>query len=999
MKRIFIGIFVASLFFAHADADLMYDTVYKSFEWRSADGNAKVRHKGPLNLMLGLLANKTGFVYNKRFFSPYVKVTYEININNKEEPYRRAYNRDMATSENAFYSTMIDLFPSSGGRISIAMVRDDSFYNVLSKNRSSEEKRQNQGRERAIRFMAALTAMALGVDIKCESKMKGKKKSITIMTSTPIRVEGTKLYQVDNAVKFFSSAHNEDVENMSTIEDFARSRLFLAQGFLTHCLDTEKDANVFFDNMYDLLRGTSAYDSCFVAADEEDEVDYKLLKDAVEMNGVFPFSPTNQPPSNIIVPQYNRTADEFLSEPFSDCAEITLLEFFCCILYDSRNMMYSTEKIPDDAKRFKEFFNEYRNVFAFTLECRKSWLRVVADIEKNIEYWKVDTSHNNAKNDMKPGFLNMITAIEYICCLKKETKTGKPGYVGIWRRIADATQTEIDAPLEDEISGQNVKKPSGYAQIRSVFEEEFRKLVSTLCNKKIAVTFNNMSVEERKDTNRTWDVYGSIYLSIEILENVVAKVELRHQMGHAQLYLIQSPQSASKQQVSSIAKRTNKYMNADSLVERLIGKYAHISISTNARYNTFYEDVCACIQHNNIDDALLCGSLERDEHKMQVLDVLFPYIAEKDADERLQQLAINIVASSSLNMFSAINTYGSFIYLVECINKEFGVLITSYNMEYYSFLWEASLKGCVNIGCYYINVEIDRVKKMETPLHLLFLLIKHKRTAEMKLVEHLYEDDANFLSAEMFQAATMAYEQEYATRLFDKVGADYLANCNHSALCDETVSYFEERIENSSIDVATLKKIYCWYFYTKDKFVSERLIHLVEKTHHMLSMDFIYDFTVKYPGCFVVIRFYKFLLEMALRENIKIRNDVLWMMIFFGRHFSDDLTPVEVPGRLSFENEVFEVINRNLVDRQVVFEHSYASLALNYYVSLYRIYTFQNNHGIVTKQYISAATSALKEGKKCRKGQQTTYWVFLAADVLMLTFFAVSVWRSIRRPS
>lgn len=997
MKRPLLSVFAGLLFLAHTNADLMYNTVYKSFEWRSRDGKAKVRPRGPLNLMLGLLANKSGIVYNKRLFSPDIEVTYEINMANSEQPYKRIYNRDAAVSNDAFYSTMLNFFPSSGGRISIAMVRDDSFFNVLSSKRS-KDKGGDESRERSIRFMAALTAMALGVNIEYESKLSGKKnKHVIVKTPTEIKIEGHKLKQVCNALEFFSSAQNELDESMSSMENFARSKIFLIQAFLTHCLDTKEDTETFLSNVYDLVKNTNVYNNCFVSAEKEEEVDYELLKEVVKINGIFPFSATNQPPSNITVPQYDRTAEKFLKDQFSDCVEVSLLEFMCCILYDTNRMEYSTENISNDAERLKEFFEKHNTVFAFTLECRKDWLRVVADIEKHVEYWKINENHNNAKNDLKPGLINLMSVLESICCLIQEKTPGKSNYIGIWKRIAREMHPTETALLEGEISAGMVKKPSDYGKIRKAFEDGFISVLSALSKKNIAVEFRNMNVLERSGSNKTWDVFGSIFMTIKIAEGISAVIELRHRMRHAELLLVKSPLVITRQTIKDIAERADKYMNAASLVELLIGKYASICISTSSKYDTYYEDVRRCIQNNNIDDVFLHGPLDTDSHKMQLLDVLFSYLREK-ATPRLAQLGINIVSNSNLNDGSVINKYESFIELFGCVKDRFSELTRSCHIAKYLMLWEASANGCLNVVCYYIKEHEYCVNMIPTPIHIIFLMIKHSRADEMSTIQRIYGSDADFFAAEGFQAATKACNQEYATLFLGKTDISYLANCKHSILCEETIDYFQEWIDNPEVDTETLEKIYYWHFYTKGHYKSESLIHLIEKTHRRLHIDFIYDCILKYPGCFVVIRFYKFLLEMAVRENIKVRNDVLWMAGLFGSYFSDDLDFTRRGGFQDINDRIRNVVSKNLVYRRVALEESYITFRLDIYIYTYLIAQFHGNHAQVAKDYISNATRILEEGKRCNTSIKLTFWVFLAADAIVVTFFALSVWRSIRKP-
>jgi len=122
-------------------SELTYDMAMRSLEWTSSDGEMKIRQCGPLNLLIGFLVNKTGMVYNKRWFSPQICPKYRVEKSQSGEVvYRRVPEDDEACDD--FHRVLLNIFPSgSGTHLSILRTND---------------------RSTSIKFVAELMAMSLG---------------------------------------------------------------------------------------------------------------------------------------------------------------------------------------------------------------------------------------------------------------------------------------------------------------------------------------------------------------------------------------------------------------------------------------------------------------------------------------------------------------------------------------------------------------------------------------------------------------------------------------------------------------------------------------------------------------------------------------------------------------------------------------------------------------------------------------------------------------------
>ncbi|KAI5138817.1 hypothetical protein NEAUS06_2546, partial [Nematocida ausubeli] len=120
-------------------------------------------------------ASNIGLIHSKRFFSPEIKIEHSITVKASDDEYPiYTYTRDhrqdrvhlilpyegvLLKYKRAYFTTLLELFPSIHGYISIWSDREDSFFSFI--NRIDVE-------EYKYKILASLFLLAEGVDVPLE---------------------------------------------------------------------------------------------------------------------------------------------------------------------------------------------------------------------------------------------------------------------------------------------------------------------------------------------------------------------------------------------------------------------------------------------------------------------------------------------------------------------------------------------------------------------------------------------------------------------------------------------------------------------------------------------------------------------------------------------------------------------------------------------------------------------------------------------------------------
>ncbi|KAI5137731.1 hypothetical protein NEAUS06_2339 [Nematocida ausubeli] len=178
-----------------------------------------INPEGPLCLLRGYIGDRSGHMYNKRFYSPEIHTDYAltkkgISDANEQEyqfernPVKDRVYKDIATQApngeylSTYHAQMIKMFPSVDGNLSIEAGRPTAITNFL---------RADHVKEDAKYILAALLLLSEGVDIKIAVDHTGNKKKLLINSKT---VEGKVFANIELYMAGIDPAKDEYKENI-----------------------------------------------------------------------------------------------------------------------------------------------------------------------------------------------------------------------------------------------------------------------------------------------------------------------------------------------------------------------------------------------------------------------------------------------------------------------------------------------------------------------------------------------------------------------------------------------------------------------------------------------------------------------------------------------------------------------------------------------------------------------------------------------------------------
>ncbi|KAI5161983.1 hypothetical protein NEAUS03_1856 [Nematocida ausubeli] len=424
-----------------------------------------INPEGPLSLLRPYISKEGGFLHNKRFFSPEIKINYSLATEEGEKvPKNKRNSHTDAPYENpsayikGYHSALIEMFPSQNNILSIFTSVNRVFITFL---RSAEVS------EHADTILAALLLLSEGVDIPLSIE-GGKKTQKLILKNTAgskmdfslnTRVlcaalnenkEETeeKFFQKEavEAIQFFvnsrlcPSIQREDGEyaEPTSFESFMQGAFlnnarWLIQCYIFEYIGTPQQICAFAQKVYDLLslqiqsssnsanskkKADLVLKKCFVPADGRlESLKYvqavKNIQMATHSLRLLPFSTKEDlPQEKSNVPFYIESS-EFAKKQkgtFTDCVENAILTLFCCFAYDRKIQGYTTEHMRSASDGLNVFFSKYSNMFGSGSQyVHNDWNRVVAGLKnEKIVYVKKN------KNELEACIFNILYVIAEI---------------------------------------------------------------------------------------------------------------------------------------------------------------------------------------------------------------------------------------------------------------------------------------------------------------------------------------------------------------------------------------------------------------------------------------------------------------------------------------------------------------------------------------------------------------------------------------------------------
>ncbi|KFG25089.1 uncharacterized protein NESG_02468 [Nematocida ausubeli] len=362
ISRLLLSLVIMQSILARIDMEDI-KTVHETLVGEKQD--VVINPRGPLNLLRGYIGNRSGHMYNKRFYSPEIDTDYALSkkglsnrneqeYNFKRKPVNDRVHKDMDTKTSEgkylsmYHAQLIKMFPSADGDLSIEAGRSNALTNFL---RADHVKKDTKY------ILAALLLLSEGVDIKINIDYKGKKNNLVIKSKTckekefvnvvmhtagidPVTNEHSEnIYQSEAAgvVKFYMQCKDNPLLKKggefampATREQFESGKFlnnaaFLIQTYIYEFIDTAEDYKNFVEAAHELLvdqvtekenpeqtkkKGKKGriFDELFIAKDAFDE-NKKYIESFCDLiqakNGStnFPFLDSSQLPKYTRVPR------------------------------------------------------------------------------------------------------------------------------------------------------------------------------------------------------------------------------------------------------------------------------------------------------------------------------------------------------------------------------------------------------------------------------------------------------------------------------------------------------------------------------------------------------------------------------------------------------------------------------------------------------------------------------------------------------------------------
>ncbi|KAI5159923.1 hypothetical protein NEAUS03_0713, partial [Nematocida ausubeli] len=294
-----------------------------------------VNPESVLNPLHGRVINNIRLMHNKRFIAPEIKIKYAITAKKANTLYpiymcARDCRLDRVRDDNdllykgrllkykkEYFNTLLKLFPSIHGYVSIWSDREDSFFSFINSADVKEHK---------YKILASLLLLTEGVDVPLKAnrtemvleKVDGTKEHFRLRTQTvesdspkgrhpPRKKPEVENSAVVDVVDFFIKNRKNEILKAEgyTVEpanyeefkkgEFMNSSGFLIQAYIYHCVESTEKMILFIQTVYDLLSEYMAQNEAGsdIEAPEEFSTEKTLAMQAKDVFDRY-FAPTSR---------------------------------------------------------------------------------------------------------------------------------------------------------------------------------------------------------------------------------------------------------------------------------------------------------------------------------------------------------------------------------------------------------------------------------------------------------------------------------------------------------------------------------------------------------------------------------------------------------------------------------------------------------------------------------------------------------------------------------
>ncbi|KAI5160166.1 hypothetical protein NEAUS03_0933 [Nematocida ausubeli] len=651
-----------------------------------------INPEGPLNLLRGYIGQRSGHMYNKRFYSSEIETSYALRENGlsitKQQNYDftrtpandRVYE-DIATQApngkylSAYHEQLIKMFPSENGDLSIEASRSNMLTNFL---------RAKHVKKHAKYILAALLLLSEGVDIKIAVEQGEDMKRLVIKSkackennfvsillhaagiNTATNEHSYIIYQneVAEIIDFYIQCRDNPLLKKggefampTTKEEFESGKFlnnarFLIQAYIYEFIDTVEDYTSFVNAVHELLsdqmteksnlyndtkmedNNTIVFNELFIAKSAQSEsikytTSFYDLVHAAYKDANFPFYSASQLPAYIRVPQCKLDKTGFVEEK-------TLYYNSCvetALLGLFCCMAYNT-----GTKRYqtshmgegisKELREFFKNYPKPTESISFEMHKEWSKVVACLENDKIDYKQN--KNELCSGVANIFLAIAEITGQKKDIKE----LVECIEKACMAGELKFDDDNEFGI----------YNSMESI-------IMSLSHNKDIEL--DCIMLKPGKRSNGKADIFGEIKV-VYTFDKKRNGIALNVESSDASLALLSFPRANSKCIEEMYEKVENIYSEMDSYTGYIAANYASMKIDNLRRHSEtlldrYKKSTMAILNKGSADISkiFLLGKLIGNKHKEHLMTRFILYSIQKDvsATEPITRLTANILGS------------------------------------------------------------------------------------------------------------------------------------------------------------------------------------------------------------------------------------------------------------------------------------------------------------------------------------------------------------------
>ncbi|KAI5168122.1 hypothetical protein NEIRO03_2282 [Nematocida sp. AWRm78] len=649
-----------------------------------------------LDPLRGYIMHRSGYMYNKRFFTPEIDIEYSLEQKSKltgndapiykytRDPVKdRVYDdicSDAVKNEYLirFHKQLVQMFPSADGSLSIVAGRPNALYSFLIKE---------EVRPQRMYILAALFLLSEQVFIPIveEITRKGKERRLVLRSidgtltyidkSLALYKDGTKLKkgekkwntQTMKLIGFLKEyiaqcSVNPNIlmrlpTEPTTYEQFMTGEFlntpqFLVQSYIYEFIDTKDKYIEFVEAVYTLLteqaesnksmpenreKAREVFKRCFIKKSARSSVtDHTAiicdLKKTIDKHRTFPFSDLSQLPSYIRVNSYDRKTDSEIDDEKK--------KYSNCVETALLGLFCCLMYDPDT----REYTTDHLSNKDASASLKSFFVRYKEPVESTEcsmhQHWcrvvsdldNKKIAYKKEKNEIRSGWINILYVIAEITGNKKE----------VLEAIECMEQVRDDTELSDEID------------IEEVLSSMFCALSK---NKNLEVVCGDLIPKRRSDNKK--DVFGKVKL-VYSFNGTKNGFLINPDSGHTNLHLQRDTLSSKNSRIiqSKLSEIHTAYNSSKTYTESIIKQYINIELEKMEDANSVLGNIGkkriqAAISRSrqNLASLLHWGRISSVDHKAYIVKYFLMFYVNTflGTNTPLVRLVNNIIGSVPLN--------------------------------------------------------------------------------------------------------------------------------------------------------------------------------------------------------------------------------------------------------------------------------------------------------------------------------------------------------------